>query len=340
MFSHRLAVLPLALSLALAVAVVACSDGAGETATADPSVVTTSTTAPSTTAAPTTTLAPTTTTAPPAATDGAAGLPEFDYLDPATFPTVELVDPGSEPRAVRVWMPPVGTGVVMTTVLSSESEQTGGGVDSISSDFTATIGATTEIVGTTDDGFVVRTVFDSATVSSSDAFTEGALESVYSGLIGKAVQQLTRPDGAIVAQAGIDELGQGDVLGNGLGGIATPLPAEPIGIGAVWTADQVIDVEGIRINQTVTTRLVDIQGDQLFIEIEATSMLDPSSEGAGLESITLEGTSTGTAIWDLSIGMPVMASSESIQIVESSDPTAPFTVRTVTAIEITAEPVE
>jgi hypothetical protein len=228
----------------------------------------------------------------------------------------------------------------MTTVLSSESEQTGGGVDSISSDFTATIGATTEIVAVTDEGFVARSVFDSAMVSSSDAFAEGALESVYSGLIGKAVQQLTRPDGAIVAQAGIDELGQGDVLGNGLGGIATPLPAESIGIGAVWKADQVIDVEGIRINQTVTTRLVDIQGDRLFIEIEATSALDPSSKGAGLESITLEGTSTGTAIWDLSIGMPVLASSESIQLVESSDPTAPFTVRTVTSIEITAELVE
>jgi hypothetical protein len=89
MRSHRLAVLPLALSLAVAVA--GCSDGAGETATADPSVVTSATAVTATTAEPTTTFAPTTTTAPPTTTEDAGDLSEFDYLDPATFPTVELV---------------------------------------------------------------------------------------------------------------------------------------------------------------------------------------------------------------------------------------------------------
>ncbi len=327
MRSRRLAVLSIVLA-----SVVACAEDAGEVATPDPVIVTTATTASSTT-----TVAPRTTTAPTSTTEADDDMPRFEFLDPATFPIVELIEPGSEPRAVRTWMPRVGTVVAMTTMLSSESEQTGGGVDT-TSDFEVTIGATTEIVGTTDEGFVARTVFDSAAVSSSDALVEGALESAYAELIGKEVDQLTRPDGAIIAQAGIEELGQGDVLGNGLGGIATPLPAEPIGIGAVWSADQVIGIEGIRLIQLVTTRLVDIQGDQLIIEIEATATLDPDSDTAG--AFTLEGTSTGTATWDLSIGMPVSASSESIQVVEGTDTATPFTVRTVTTIEITAERVE
>ena len=237
-------------------------------------------------------------------------------------------------------MPPVGTVVSMTTTLSSESTQSAGGVDPASTDFTATIGATTDIVAITDEGFVARTVFDSATVSSSDPFTEGALESVYGELIGVEVHQLTRPDGAIIAQAGIDALGQGEVLGNGLGGIAVPLPTEPIGVGAVWTANQVLGVEGIQIVQAVTTRIVDIQGDLITVEIEATSAFDPDSDTTALGPITLQGSSTGTAVWDLSIGMPVSASSQSIQDVESTDPAAPFAVRTVTAIEISTQSVD
>ena len=333
MRSHRSTLLPL-----LLIAVVACSEGGVEPdeGVAAPTTMASTTTVegPTTTAAaPTTTLAPTTTTEAEQ-----AGLDfDFDYLDPATFPTLELVDAGSEPREVRSWMPPVGTVVSMTTTLSSESTQTGGGIDSITTDFTATIGATTEIVATTDEGFVARTVFDSADVSSSDAFTESALESVYGELIGVEVHQLTRPDGAIIAQAGIDALGQGDVLGNGLGGIAVPLPTEPIGIGAVWTADQVIGIEGIQIVQTVTTRIVDIDGDLLTIEIEATSTFDPDSDTNALGPVALQGSSTGTAVWDLSIGMPVSASSESIQDIESTDPATPFSVRTVTAIEISAQ---
>jgi hypothetical protein len=312
---------------------VACSEETVEPTLADAPIVST-TIAPTTT----TTTAPTTTTTEPAQ-EGIDGL-DFEYLDPGTFPTLQLVDAGAEPREVRAWRPPVGTVVSMTTILSSESTQTGGGVESISSDFTATIGATTEIVAETEEGFVARTVFDSATVSSSDPTTESALESVYSQLIGVEVDQLTRPDGAIIAQAGVDALGQGDVLGNGLGGIAVPLPTEPIGIGAVWTADQIIGVEGIQIFQTVTTRLVDIQGDLLTIEIEATSAFDPDSDTEMLGPITLQGSSTGTAVWDLSIGMPLSASSQSIQDVESTDPSAPFSVRTITTIEITSVPLD
>ena len=331
----------LALVLCLAI-LAACTQGTVEsdevadvtTTAASPA---TEVEATATTAAPPTTLAPTTTTLPEQ--PGIEGL-DFEYLDPTSFPAIELVDAGSEPREVRAWMPPVGTTVSMTTTLSSESTQTGGGLDSITTDFTATIGASTEIVATTDEGFVARTVFDSASVSSSDTFTERALESVYAELIGVEVHQLTRPDGAIIAQAGIDALGQGDVLGNGLGGIAVPLPTEPIGVGAVWTADQVIGVEGLQIVQTVTTRIVDIDGDLLTIEIEATSAFDPSSDTESLGPITLQGSSTGTAVWDLSIGVPVSAVSESIQDVESTDPDAPFSVRTITRIEISTEPAD
>jgi hypothetical protein len=316
----------------LVIAIGGCSEETVEPTLADPPAATT-------TIAPTTTTATIpTTTAAPAQEEGIDGV-DFEYLDPGTFATIELADAGAEPREVRAWRPPVGTVVSMTTTLSSESTQSSGGA-SVSSDFTATIGATTEIVADTEEGFVARTVFDSATVSSSDPATETALQAVYSQLIGVVVDQLTRPDGAIIAQAGVEALGEGNVLGNGLGGIAVPLPTEPIGIGAVWTADQVIGVEGIQIFQTVTTRLVDIQGDLLTIEIEATSSFDPDSDTETLGPITLQGSSTGTAIWDLSIGMPVSASSQSIQDVESTDPSAPFSVRTITTIEITSVPLD
>lgn len=303
-----------------------------------------STQATSTTAAPaaTTTEPPTTTFASTTSTTeseevGIAGL-DFDYLDPETFPTLELVDAGSEPREVRSWAPPVGTVVVMTTTLSSASEQTAGGAEPMDADFTATIDATVEIVAETDEGFVAQTTFGPTSVSASDPLSQEALERAYAILPGVTVLQLTRPDGAIIAQSGIESLGGGNLLGNGLGGIATPLPTEPIGVGAVWRTYQVIVVEEIRLAQTVTTRLVAIEGDRLTVEIEASSAFDPDFDIEQLGSITLEGTSTGTAVWDLAIGMPVSASSESLQLVESTDPAAPFSVRTVTTIDIVSEP--
>lgn len=325
----------------LATVLVACTEGDLESVDASANgpdrAATTTTAEPTTTiAAPPSTLAPTTTTSQPAQS-GVEGL-EFDYLDPATFPDLVLVESGAEPRQVRSWMPPVGTRVAMTITLGSQSTQSGGGVDSITTSFTATIGATTEVVAITDEGFVARTVFDSSTVESSEPFTQGLLESAYAELIGVEVHQLTRPDGAIIAQAGVEALGEG-LLGNGLGGIATPLPTQPIGIGAVWTTDQVIEVEGIRIGQTVTTRLVDIQGDVLTVEIDATSSLKPGGAEEPA-SISLSGTSTGTAVWDLAVGMPISASSRSVQDVESTNPDDPFSVRTVTTIEISTEPLD
>lgn len=319
------------LVLILAVAVLACSEEAVDPTPADSSAVTTTTVASTTTTteSPTTTLAPTT-TEPEQVFD-------FDYLDPTTFPTIEVVDHGLEPRQVRSWMPQVGTKIAMTTTLRSVSDQSGGGAEPVNADFTATIEAIVEIVGETDEGFVARTTFESTTVSASDPLSQRALERAYATLSGIEVHQLTRSDGAIIAQAGVDALGQGDVLGNGLGGIAVPLPTEPIGVGAVWTADQVIGVEGIQILQTVTTRIIEIQGDLLTIGIEATSGFDPDSDIEELGPLTLRGASTGTAIWDLSIGMPLSAFSESIQDVESTDPAAPFAVRTITTIEITSE---
>jgi hypothetical protein len=263
---------------------------------------------------------------------------EFDYLDPDTFPDLVLVEAGAEPREVRSWMPPVGARAAVTTTLDSQSTQTGGGVDSITTSFTATIGATMEAVAITDEGFVMRTTFDSSTVDSSEAFTQGLLEAAYAELIGVEVHQLTRPDGAIIAQAGVEALGEG-LLGNGLGGIATPLPTEPVGIGAVWKTDQVLEIEGIRIAQTVTTRLVDVQGDVLTIEIDATSALEPG-DVEGLGGISLSGTSNGTAVWDLAIGVPLSASSRSTQDVESTNPDDPFSVLTITTIEIKAEPLD
>ncbi|MDH3251107.1 MAG: hypothetical protein OEQ47_19215 [Acidimicrobiia bacterium] len=320
------------LVLILVIAAFACSEEAVDPASVDSSGVTT-TVVSTTTAAPTTTIASTTTTA---GREGIEGL-DFDYLDPVTFPTIELVDPGLDPREVRAWMPEVGMAVAMTTTLTSMSEQSGGGAEPVNADFTATIGATVEIVAETDEGYVARTTFESTTVSASDPLSQQALEQAYAILSGVEVHQLTRSDGAIIAQAGVDALGQGDVLGNGLGGIAVPLPTEPIGVGAVWTADQVIGVEGIQILQRVTTRIIDIQGDLLTIEIEATSAFDPDSDIERLGPFTLQGSSTGTAVWDLSIGMPVSAFSESVQDVESTDPVAPFAVRTITTIEITSE---
>ncbi len=316
----------------LLVVVVACSEETGESTPMESSPVTVT----PTTVLPTTTEASTATTTTPDAPSGIEGL-DFEYLDPASFATIELVDAGAEPLEVRSWAPPVGTVVAMTTTLGSESTQTAGGAEPTNTDFTATIDSTIEIVALTDEGFVSRTVFDSTEVSASDPLSQSALEAAYGALIGVEVYQLTRPDGAIIAQAGVEALGQGDALGNGLGGIAVPLPTEAIGIGAVWTAEQVIGVEGIQLVQTVTTRIIDIQGDVLTIEIEAMSAFDPDSDVAALGPIELQGTSTGTAVWGLSIGMPISAVSESIQDVNSTDPAAPFSVRTITTIEITAE---
>ena len=280
----------------------ACDSDAVETDSSEAAVgaVETTTTEPAATDAPTTTtVEPSTTTT--GSPDPLDGV-DFQYSDPEMIPSVRVIDAGAEPRSVRVWSPQVGSTTAMTVVTTVAAEQEFAG-SVVTTDFSATI------------------------------------ETAYEALLGTEVFQITRPDGAIVAEAGLDDV-TGGVFDSGLGGASSPLPLEPIGIGAIWEIDQIIDTEGVRIIQTVTTTLTDVIDSRLFVEVVGVVSLDPESPAlAGLGAVTLEGSTTGSAVWDLELGMASVSTAESTQVVsDESNPDTSYVASTTTRIDIEARP--
>lgn len=57
--------------------------------------------------------------------------------------------------------------------------------------------------------------------------------------------------------------------------MAVPMPEEAVGVGAKWTVEQPVQMNGIKLNQSATYTLKERKGDVLVIGVEMTQTADP-----------------------------------------------------------------
>lgn len=101
-----------------------------------------------------------------------------------------------------------------------------------------------------------------------------------------------------------------DQVKESMAAVSTPLPSEPIGIGAKWEAKQQVKSQGMTISQTSSYELVSAEASQIVIksaiEQSAANQKLPTSAMGGLKAdlVKMTGTMTGSMTWDMSRVMP------------------------------------
>lgn len=299
-----------ALLLALLLAASACSSQATEE---EPDTPTTSTTAAE---HPTSTLASTTTTQTSETTTTTEPPIEWDFSPSETPPVVTLLEPGGEPREVRVYSLTKGSLTQSSMRFGVSIVQLVGGISTIDVDTEVDLEMLIEVTDVVPEGYVITSTFGASRVSASDAATEESLDLVYSSLAGANTTQLTSPTGQVLAVAVNQQSGDFGDITTGLAGSVAPFPTEPIGIGARWEVVGQIATQGIVVVQTSTITLLDIEGSLLTVEIETVQELGPDGmeiPGVEVTDATLSSLSSGEAVWDLSQPIPGSASSEGVQ---------------------------
>jgi len=103
-----------------------------------------------------------------------------------------------------------------------------------------------------------------------------------------------------------------DVLRWSLRQMTPALPAEPVGVGAKWSAHESILQGGILVNQLRTIELVKLDGNQVELAVEVRQSAAPQPytnpmTGAKFELQALNGIASGSLGWDLSQLAPLTA---------------------------------
>ena len=288
-----------------------CGDDASREVTAAATTTAPTTTAPTTTVAPSSTAAPNTThrvttTAAPTVTADA------DLLAPTpregtrttldadvTAAVVEVLDPGAEPRReLRFDYPDAVTAVASFD--ASFDVTTGGEVFSIDQTLTARV----RNRGRTPEGFAVETEFQRVDLTG-DGLEAGAVDPLRDAFEGTFHDEVVTPDGRVVEASydlPEDAAGIGDPsLLRAFGGVATPLPTGPVGVGARWRTVDERSVDGVATVTTAETTLTGFDGECIAFEtttvVEVTGVADGQGSGTGsgttcLTSLNARSTST------------------------------------------------
>ncbi len=295
--------------LTLALLAAACG---GSTATADEDLVEaeTSTTEaePTTTTSTTTTEAPTTTTTEAPTTTTTEAATGYVFED-----TVRLLDAGAEPRRELRFVIPDGTELLdirQTQALDQTFDN-----QVITAGNSVTIDSTSELSATNADGVIAidSTLLSMNLVESSDPTTADATDAALQAGVGIVTKSVMDDRGLIGLSdfAGAD--GFTDELLEATAQISNPLPAEAVGVGAMWETINEFELFGIVIEQVSITTVTSIEGDIVTLTSETSQIVEQGAVGVvDGQQITFElweTSGTATTTLDLTRLTPVSATS-------------------------------
>lgn len=252
----------------------------------------TSTTAPPTTAASTSTTAP------------------------AEAPAVTLTDPGAEPRQALALSYRTGdqTTVRFTSDLAVDQTVAGRRQRLDSPPITQTL---TYRVGTVTSRGARLTVTVAAVEvqpkgSGLSADQVASMERSLAPLVGLRATGLLAPDGRFTSlrfrsPTGLDADVRAQVraIESQLGTLGAPLPAEPVGVGAIWTATSTATIAGVVTTATTTYTVTAVSADEVRYTTRLTSTARPqdlqlaglpAGTTARLVSSSITGTGTGSLL--------------------------------------------
>lgn len=230
---------------------------------------------------------------------------------------VVVLDAGAEPRTELRLVIAASCTEVMTVTTVQEISQTIGGQQMPE---TGPIGNVMEMATSATpvgDNYEVRAEVISA-VSTPDtppqlaASIDAELNAIvgltsYATLTDRAVQV---PGSSRVEGAGA--LGPMASAIESLNQAQSPLPEEPVGVGARWETTSVLELEGLLITTIATSELVSMDGTILELRVTGTQEVDPDSrmrtQGLTGEVTLWDVTSSGTTVLDLATINPISMS--------------------------------
>ena len=196
----------------------------------------------------------------------------------STGPTVELLDPGAEPRATLRLSPASGSVIRQDLTTSASVRQSGAASNVIGPLDIRVVEEDTIGVVSPDGSFEISFTFpvfellDSSEVDATsrrdirDAFgdaqeiTGGATVSS-NGVVSDLVFDIP-PDVDPAFDQFLEQYEQQ------ASDISVPLPAEPVGVGAQWTVTQRLELNGIDVKQVHTYTLRAHEGTQLELDVK------------------------------------------------------------------------
>lgn len=304
--------MPRAVILVTVLVLAACSGGTGadpttSAAPTEPST-TTAVSLPSTTVAATSTSGATTSTTEPA--------PRYELVDAfGEPPVVTVLDPGAEPR--RVLAPAFVVGDTTTSDIESSftTDQRLNDEPVVSSELSQSFSVQTTVVEALDDGHVIETTVLEVSVETNDSRVQRTLEQLFAFLPGVSTYALTAADGSVLRQ---DVSQMTDFLNasaqnldlSSIAALVPPLPAEPVGVGAVWTVETEFVQELLSFRQVTTYTLTDRAGDVVTLDVTIGQVVqNPETLGVGLEGAEVAYVAAGTGSIEIDLAGPVRINS-------------------------------
>ena len=248
--------------------------------------------------------------------------------------TVELLDPGAEPRQVLRLHPPADCEQPVTQRQTISQRAVSGSVDGkaltdaeIASISAGANGQSTEMDLTfrceevDANRIAVVNHYDDLRVLEALGGEVETLEQLFGDLEGAEGRIVLDPQGRVLDAEPPDVEIDEDTLGpafaqamesmlQGLGDTmeqsATPLPTEAVGVGARWRVTSAIDFAGIAARSISEYTITRIEGDQVDAELAISMEFDPGAvefpgtpPGASAEIVSGSMAGTGTTTWNL-----------------------------------------
>ena len=350
MAAHRLARKCSRLMAATAIVAVlaACGGSASDTASAPATSLPepTTTPAPEPTATPvpepTTTPAPEPTAAPEAesttATPGEGSLPPGFSAVVLNQVSLTISEPGAEPRVRLLLQPTPGESASFEQTVATSVYQDVNGVPSIDVEIVTTSTFTQSVIDGPEGFTTLVTTFGPGTATGADPAAVQGSQDYLDALDGAKIEMLLESVASNVVGYRTDL--PPEVIDLVLGPLleaSGATPGEALGVGAQWTAKQLISSGGVEIDQTTRSTLVEITDSQFVVESEVIQTLGPggiSIPGLGAVDGNLEGTGVLTVAIDRTTGQQIqlMVDTENTNVIEAPGQT--FTTTTQIRTEI------
>jgi len=238
-------------------------------------------------------------------------------------PLVKVLEPGSEPRQKLRWAVKSGSEQTLTARLGIEVNAVivliRSDMPKVETDYTLTMQAKkVRKDGTVQVGFSVTGV--ELVVPDGEVPKQTEAQKLAMQERARVVGTYTlSPQGAI-SDFELTKTSDGtpalpslvDLLRWSLGQMTPVLPAEPVGVGAKWSAHASILQGGILVNQLRTIELVKVDGNHVELSVELRQSATPQPytnpmTGAKFELQGLNGIGSGSVGWDLSQLAPLTA---------------------------------
>ncbi len=238
------------------------------------------------------------------------------------LPEVVLVEPGAAPRVALRLRPEPGYRQILTMIMHMEMQQRmdGGEAPQVPlPPMRMRANVTIEDVAANGDFTYVMRYTEADAMEAGDVAEEvrQMVSNMLRSMAGVTVRGTTSDRGferdvamELPPQLAPQIAAQMRAMADSLEQFSTPLPEEPVGVGAAWDVRTTLSQDGITLRQTTRYRLRELEGGHAVLDIGITQQADeqpvdaPMPPGVTATLVSLEGRGEGTTRLDLAAGLP------------------------------------